>query len=90
MPKFTYSDLVRVRPGISTWFDVPGRRTAGPRIGDPASVYSVTEDRTPPASRPEFPPGVIYGVEFDDGDAIEVHEADLELIKAAPASTKSP
>jgi hypothetical protein len=77
MPKFTYSDLVRVRPGVSTWFDVPGRRTTGPRIGEPASVYAITEDRRL-GPRPEFPAGVIYGVEFDDGDAIEVHEDDLE------------
>jgi len=75
--KYDYNDLVRVKPGISHWLDVPGRRTTGPRTGDVASVFAVDNDRLA-GSRPEFPPGAIYGIEFEDGDAIEVHESDLE------------
>ena len=75
--KFTYNDSVRVKPGISHWVDVPGRRTSGPRCGELASVYAVDTDRAF-SPRPEFPAGTIYGIEFDDGDAIEVHELDLE------------
>jgi hypothetical protein len=80
MTKFDRDDCVRVRHKIAYWFDVPGRRTSGPRIGEPASVYSITEDRSV-HKRPKFPDGTLYGIEFDDGDAIEVHEDDLELIK---------
>ncbi len=81
-PKFDYNDMVCVRPGVTVWFDVPGRRTQGPRIGERAWVFAVTEDRTS-GQRPEFPSGVVYGIEFEDGDAIEVHEADLELVHSS-------
>ncbi|MDR3526637.1 MAG: hypothetical protein P4L57_05110 [Rhizomicrobium sp.] len=80
--KFDYNDLVRVKPGISHWFDVPARRTTGPRIGDVASVFAVDTDRLAGA-RPEFPSGTLYGIEFEDGDAIEVHENDLESAELA-------
>lgn len=81
-PKFDYGDIVRVKSGITFWFDVPIRRTSGPRIGERASVYAVTADRAD-NERPEFPNGVLYGVEFEGGDAIEVHEADLELVESS-------
>lgn len=79
--KFTYNDLVRVKSGIAYWFDVPIRRTSGPRIGEVASVFAVDDERLG-GPRPEFPPGPIYGIEFEDGDAIEVHESDLEPAKS--------
>jgi hypothetical protein len=80
-PKFGYNNLVCMNPIVTVWFDVPESRSSGPRTGEPASVYSVTTDRSS-YTRPEFPEGIIDGVEFNDGDAIEVREADLMLIKA--------
>jgi hypothetical protein len=79
-PKFDYNDVVCVRPGVTTWFDITNR-TSSPRIGERASVFSVTTDRET-FNRPQFPRRVIYGIEFEDGDSIEVHENDLELIEA--------
>jgi hypothetical protein len=29
---------------------------------------------------PTFPTGVIYGIEFADGEAVEIHENDLEPV----------
>ena len=81
MAKYTYNDIVRVRPTIKVRFDVPGRRTQEPRAGEHAWIYSAAEDRQS-APRSEFPPGVLYGVEFEDGDSIEVHEDDLDLVEA--------
>ena len=78
-PKFDYNDLVRIKLGVTFWIDVPGRRTNGPRVGEPASVYAIDTDRIA-GPRPEFPAGNLYGVEFNDGDAVEVHEDDLELV----------
>jgi len=79
MSKFTYNDIVCVKPTVTIWFDVPGFRKPGPRIGERAWVYSVTENE----GRPFFRSGTIYGIEFEGGDSLEVHEDDLELIEAA-------
>jgi len=82
MPRFTYDDIVRVKDSTAVWIDVPDRRTTGPRHGEKCWVFAVIEDRkaTP---LPRFPAGVVYGVEFEDGDAIELHEDDLELVEAS-------
>jgi hypothetical protein len=80
--KFTYNDIVCVKPTITVWFDVPGSKTPGPRVGERACIYGVQE-----LGRAPFAEGAVYGIEFEDGDSIEVHEADLELIE--PASGKS-
>jgi hypothetical protein len=79
MSKFTYDDIVRVKPTVKAWLDVPGFRKSGPRIGERAWVFAVRENQ----ARAPFLPGTIYGVEFEDGDALEVHEDDLELIEPA-------
>ena len=83
MPKFNYDDLVRVKTTIKTWFEIPGVGPhKGPRPGQNASVFSISDAEG--SSTRGFPPGVIYGIEFDDGGAVEVHEDDLELIRPAP------
>ena len=67
MTKFTYDDVVRAKPTAN--------RKARP--GTRAWVVAVIKDRK---SFPlnQFPPGVIYSVEFEDGTSIEIHEDDLE------------
>jgi hypothetical protein len=76
--KFTYNDIVCVKPTITVWHDVPGSKKPGPRIGERAWIYAILE-----LGRPPFAKGIVYGMEFEDGDSIEVHEADLELIERA-------
>jgi len=78
--KFNYNDVVRVKLGGKNWRDVPGRRTSGQRVGELASVCGITTDRKP-GQMPDFPSGVIYTVEFSDGDSIEIHEDALELVE---------
>ncbi len=47
-----------------------------PRFGVLASVVGIIEDRLRwPLSN--FPPGVIYTIEFEGGDAMDVHEGSL-------------
>lgn len=69
----TYDDTVRVR------MTAPLRE----RRGALASVCGVT----PPAQRREghweqFPPGTVYLVEFEDGEALDVHESWIERAEA--------
>lgn len=90
MSKFDYNDTVRVKATVKTWFEIPGvGRHKGPRPGENASVFSISDDRGTMALK-KFPPGVIYGIEFGDGGAVEVHEDDLELAEAGPQSQNAP
>jgi hypothetical protein len=66
MPKFTYNDIVRIRPGA----DLTLRRERGWVVG-------VFEDRPGPYFE-KFPPGVVYTIEFEDGTSTEVPENVLE------------
>ncbi len=70
MAKFTYNDIVKAKP------------TAGvkARPGERAWIVAVLEDRLH-FSLKQFPAGVVYSVEFEDGEAIDVHEDDLELVE---------
>lgn len=71
MAKFTYDDIVIIR------------KNADPsmRPGSKAWVIGVFQDRT--ANRFEWlPEGVVYSVEFEDGEAIDVHETALSLFEA--------
>lgn len=34
----------------------------------------------------KFPPGVIYSVEYEDGNSVDIHEENLEIIAKAPPS----
>jgi hypothetical protein len=84
MARFDYGDLVTIKSTVRTWIEVPGVGLhKGPRPGESASVYYIETDRIL-SPLPQFPPGIIYGVEFDDGGAVEVHEDDLEFVTAQP------
>ena len=69
MPRFTYDDIVKVRETAP----IVARR------GEKAWIVGVTEDRTR-FPRKQFPPGVIYTIEFEGGDSVDVHEDDLEPV----------
>lgn len=69
----TYNDTVIVKP------DAP----AGFRPGAKAAVIGITlpgERRG--AHFEQFPEGVIYLVEFEDGEALDVHGSWLEIVRA--------
>ena len=69
MAKFNYDDMVRIKVGATS-----ANRT------DTAWVVAVIEDRQRfPLS--QFPSGVVYSIEFEDGTAVDVHEDDLELVE---------
>lgn len=68
MSRFTYDDIVVVQ--ITE--PIANRR------GERAWVVGIISDRTRYPLK-EFPPGVVYTVEFEDGDALDVHEENLEL-----------
>jgi hypothetical protein len=67
MAQFTYDDIVVLRDTAR----------AVERRGRKAWVTPVLNDR---ARWPleQFPPGVVYTVEFEGGDAIHVHEDEVE------------
>lgn len=67
MAKFTYDDIVKINETCST----------SQRRGERAWVIGVLEDRKR-FPFVQFPPGVVYTVEFENGDAIDIHENDLE------------
>ncbi|MCA0201294.1 MAG: hypothetical protein LCH56_10700 [Proteobacteria bacterium] len=75
--KFTYNDIVSVKPTVKVWSDVPGFVKRGPRIGEPASICGVSEGKPPQG----FPEGVTYTIEFEGGDSIVVHQDDLDLVE---------
>lgn len=70
MPKFTYDDIVRVLLHASC----KNRRGARGWV-----IAVKTEDKQKGSYFNRFPAGTIYSVEFEDGEAIDVHESDLEL-----------
>ena len=67
--QFTYNDVVRVAPWARAEAR-PGARAwivgvfAPPRVGD---FFA------------RFPDGVVYSIEFEDGNSLEVHETDLQF-----------
>lgn len=67
---FTYNDLVSVVRGSPLEL----------RPGEPASVVAVIVDRRG-SHFDQFPPGVVYSIEFEDGVCIDVHESILEPVK---------
>jgi hypothetical protein len=70
MAKFNYDDIVRIKVGAMT--------SANANRRDRAWVVAVIEDRERfPLS--QFPPGVVYSIEFEDGTAVDIQENDLEL-----------
>jgi hypothetical protein len=69
MNKFTYDSSARVRK------EAPDH----PRPGQPASVFGVflPQDRVG-SYFDQFAPGVVYSIEYEDGEAADVHEDFLE------------
>lgn len=71
MPRFTYDDIVRTVAGA------PAELRPGAR----SNVIAVFETRPDGSHFATFPDGVIYSVEFEDGEAIDVHEDYLEPVE---------
>jgi len=67
MARFAYDDIVVVR-GIARTVE---------RRGQKAWIIGVLEDRSR-FPRSQFPPGVMYSVEFEGGEAIDVHEDEID------------
>ncbi|WKA25745.1 hypothetical protein [Bradyrhizobium roseum] len=71
MNKFTYDSSVRVKMGAPDHL----------RPGQPASVFGVF---LPPDREgsyfDQFAPGVVYSIEYEDGEAADVHEDLLESL----------
>lgn len=70
MAKFTYNDIVKAK--------LTADKKARP--GERAWVIAVLENRSHFPLK-QFAPGVVYSVEFEDGEAVDVHEDDLELVE---------
>ncbi|MBB4768918.1 MULTISPECIES: hypothetical protein [Xanthomonas] len=71
MPKFNYDDRVRVISGAG----------ASARQGANGWVVGVFESRPAGEYFQAFPEGVVYSIEFEDGQALEIHEVDLEALE---------
>jgi hypothetical protein len=68
----TYDDTVIVKPDAAACF----------RPGAKGSVVGIT----PPEQRrgahfEQFPEGIVYLVEFEDGEALDVHGSWLEIVR---------
>jgi hypothetical protein len=63
MPQFTYDDIVFVRPDAPAEF----------RPGSRAWIIAVIDVRVP-GQYEWLPPGQVYMIEFEDGDAIDIVE----------------
>ena len=68
MAKFTYDDIVRIKETSV----LTGHR------GSRAWIVGILADRNE-YSLKGLPPGVVYTVEFEGGEAVDVHEDDLDL-----------
>lgn len=71
---FNYDDMVRVTKDAEAHL----------RPGSCASVIGVFLERPAGSYFERFPEGVIYTIEFEDGQAVDVHES---LLSAVPAAT---
>ncbi|MBK8970952.1 MAG: hypothetical protein IPM37_06115 [Hahellaceae bacterium] len=67
MPKYNYDDIVKVSPSAP--------RSARP--GSKAWVVGIFETRRGDLLD-SFPDGVVYTIEFEDGQSTEVHESNLD------------
>lgn len=66
---FTYNDIVRIKT------DAPGQMRPGAR----AWVIGITAQHERRGSHfVQFPTGTVYLVEFENGDALDIHESMLE------------
>ena len=67
MPRFTYGDIVQVKATADQ----------SCRPGAKAWVIAVIEDRKRFPLR-QLPPGTVYSIEFEGGEAIDIIEDDVE------------
>ena len=67
MCKFFYNDIVRVRNLAKVEL----------RPGDKAWIVGIEKERRGSYFE-RFPPGIVYAIEYEDGFAADIHEADLE------------
>ena len=75
--KFTYNDVVIIK----------ANHTGHATDSTSAWIVGVFEKRPAGDHFKKFPAGVVYSVEFEDGNTTEVHESDLEfsdLISGSP------
>jgi len=71
MAKFTWGDSVLIAE------DAP----ANARPGSPAGIVGISEKHNRHGSYlQDFPDGVVYTVEFEDGEDAEVHEDHIVLL----------
>jgi len=77
MNKFTFDDIVRVKD------DAPNSL----RRGQKAWVIMVflPHDRSGSYFE-QFPPGILYSIEYEDGEAVDVHEDFLEIDRLSKRS----
>lgn len=68
MPRFDYDDRVRVVPGSDGMT----------RPGALAWVIGVFDQRPAGKHFEQFPPGVVYAIEYEDGEAADIHESHLQ------------
>lgn len=66
MAKYDYDDIVCIVDGAPAHL----------RLGCRAWIVGIVEERRR-AYFASFPPGVVYTVEFEDGDSVDVHESYL-------------
>lgn len=71
MARFDYDDRVRVALGADEKL----------RPGAVAWVVGVFEDRPAGSYFEKFPSGVVYSIEYEDGEAKEIHESDLQPLE---------
>ena len=69
---FTYDDIVTIRKDAPPKF----------RPGEKAWIVGVFTDRDRYKFE-EFPPGTVYMIEFEGGDAVDVHDSLLEPFDCA-------
>lgn len=69
MSKFKIDDTVRTKNVIHLQHF----------YGQTGSVINVFIDRPAGKHFEQFPEGVVYSVEFESGEAIDIHESDLDL-----------
>ncbi|MFC4701493.1 hypothetical protein ACFO4O_15110 [Glaciecola siphonariae] len=70
MAKFNINDTVLVKESVET----------NAYVGQKGSIINVFETRPSGKYFEKFPAGVIYMIEFENGDALDVHESELKEI----------
>jgi hypothetical protein len=74
MNKFTFGDVVRVKNDALS----PLRQGAKAWV-----VMVVLPPNRNGSHFDQFPPGVVYSIEYEDGESVDVHEDFLEALEQA-------